>query len=83
MTHSLTLEIPENTYRALVEKAAKNGKEVEEIAIEKLAVPSPEDIPDPLDEFIGAVSSGIPDLGLNHDKYIGEQLMRETRGKNE
>jgi hypothetical protein len=83
MTHSITLEIPEKTYRTLAEKASKNGKEIEEIAIEKLAVPSPEDIPDPLDKFIGAFSSGIPDLGLNHDKYIGEQLMREVRGENE
>ena len=63
MTHSLTLEIPEKTYRSLVERASKNGKQIEEIAVEKLALPSPEDIPDPLDKFIGYINSGIPDLG--------------------
>lgn len=83
MTHSLTLEIPEKIYQSLAEKASRNGKVIEEIAIEKLAVPSPEDIPDPLDKFIGYIHSGVPDLGLNHDKYIGEQLMREMRGENE
>ena len=83
MTHSITLDLPEAVYKKLVEKASKNGKHIEEIAIEKLAVPSPEDIPDPLDEFIGAFSSGIPDLGLNHDKYIGEQIMRELRNEQE
>ncbi|HLA95699.1 MAG TPA: hypothetical protein VK612_08260 [Pyrinomonadaceae bacterium] len=36
MTHSLTLEIPEKIYRSLAEKASKNGKEIEEIALEKL-----------------------------------------------
>lgn len=83
MTHSLVLEVPEVVYRTLAEKASKNGKEIEEIAIEKLAVPSPEDIPDPLDKFIGYINSGVPDLGLNHDKYIGEQLKREMHGENE
>jgi hypothetical protein len=80
MTHSLTLEIPEKTYRTLAEKASKNGKGIEEIAVEKLSVPSPEDIPDPLDEFIGAFSSDIPDWGTNHDRYLGEALYRELRG---
>lgn len=83
MTHSLTLELPEVVYRTLAEKASKNGKEIEEIAIEKLAVPSPEDIPDPLDKYIGAFSSGLGDVGQNHDKYIGENLLREMRGENE
>ena len=83
MTHSLTLEIPAKIYQSLAEKASKNGKVIEEIAIEKLAVPSPEDIPDPLDEFIGAFSSDIPDWGTNHDKYIGETLYRELRGEKE
>ena len=83
MTHSITLELPETIYKRLVEKPSKNGKQIEEIAIEKLSAPSPEDIPDPLDEFIGAFSSGIGDVGLNHDKYIGENLRREMRGENE
>lgn len=83
MTHSLTLEIPEKTYRTLVERASKKGKQIEEIAVEKLAIPSPEDIPDPLDKYIGYISSGIPDLGINHDKYIGERLMRDFRGEDE
>ena len=82
MTHSITLELPETVYRSLAEKASKKGKVIEEIALEKLAVQSPEDIPDPLDEFIGAFSSGIGDVGANHDRYIGENLLRELRGEN-
>lgn len=83
MTHSLTLEVPERVYQSLAEKASKNGKDIAEIAIEKLAVPFPEDIPDPLDKFIGAFSSGIGDVSTNHDKYIGENLLRELRGEHE
>ena len=83
MTHSLTLEIPDKTYRTLAEKAFKNGKEIEEIAVERLSDDWPEDFVDPLDRLIGAFSSGIGDVGLNHDKYIGENLMREMLGENE
>jgi hypothetical protein len=83
MTHSLTLEIPEKIYRTLAQKASKNGKEIEEVAVERLSVEWPEDIVDPLDKYIGAFSSGIGDVGLNHDKYIGENLLREMRGEKE
>lgn len=84
MTHSLTLEIPESVYQSLAEKASKNGKKIEEIALEKLANGDGSSInEDPLDKFIGAFESGIPDLAANHDKYIGEALMREMRGEGE
>ena len=38
---------------------------------------------DPFEKFIGSINSDIPDWADNHDKYIGEQLMREMRGENE
>jgi hypothetical protein len=30
---------------------------------------------DPLEEFIGAIRSDIPDWGKNHDRYLGEGLL--------
>ena len=36
MTHSLTLEIPENIYKPLAEEAEAKGRKVEEIALEML-----------------------------------------------
>lgn len=41
MTHSLTLEIPENIYQPLAEEAEARGQKVEEIALEKLAKEQP------------------------------------------
>ena len=82
MTHSLTIEIPENIYQQLAKEAKAIGRKVEEIALEKLAKDSPKQIEDPLDKFIGAFKSDIPDWADNHDKYIGEDLMRELRSKN-
>ena len=56
---------------------------MEEIALEKLAKDEPKEIDDPLDEFVGAFRSDVPDWADNHDKYLGENLMREMRGENE
>jgi len=37
MTHSLTIEIPENIYRGIVNEAESKKRKVEEIALERLA----------------------------------------------
>ncbi len=83
MTHSLLLEVPESIYQPIVEEAEAEGRKVEEIALERLAVKKPKQIDDPLDEFVGAFRSDVPDWADNHDKYLGENLMREMRGENE
>ncbi|MBA2334086.1 MAG: hypothetical protein H0V90_04020 [Blastocatellia bacterium] len=59
------------------------GKQIEQIALEKLAKGEPKLIDDPLDKFIGAFKGDVPDWGENHDKYLGENYMRELRGENE
>ena len=83
MTHSMTIELPEAVYQSLSEEAEAKGRRVEEIALEKLAKDTPATIDDPLDEFVGAFRSDVPDWADNHDKYLGENLMREMRGENE
>ncbi len=83
MTHSLLLEVPESIYQPIVEEARAEGRKVEEIALERLANGKPQKIDDPLDEFVGAFRSDVPDWADNHDKYLGENLMREMRGENE
>ena len=83
MTHSLLLEVPESIYQPIVEEAEAEGRKVEEIALERLAVKKPQQTADPLDEFVGAFRSDVPDWADNHDKYLGENLMREMRGENE
>ena len=37
MTHSLTIEVPENVYREIVKEAESKKRRVEEIALERLA----------------------------------------------
>jgi hypothetical protein len=83
MIHSLVLEVPESIYQPIVEEARAEGRKVEEIALERLAVKKPKQMADPLDEFVGAFRSEVPDWADNHDKYLGENLMREMRDENE
>ena len=54
MTHSLLLEVPESIYQPIVEEARAEGRKVEEIALERLAVKKSQTTTDPLDEFVGA-----------------------------
>jgi hypothetical protein len=35
---------------------------------------------DPLNDFVGAIESNVPDWAENHDKYIGLALYRELQG---
>ena len=72
MTHSLVLEVPENIYHSLAEKASKNGKKIEEIALEKLADDETEQFEDPFEKFIGAFDSGGMDWAKRHDELLGD-----------
>lgn len=83
MTHSLTLEIPENIYQPLADKAAAEGRKVEDVALEKLANGSERPGEDPFEKFIGAFDSGGMDWANRHDEYLGENLMKEMSGENE
>lgn len=84
MTHSLTLELPERVYNNLVEKASMNGKGVEEfVADDIISRDYPKYGEDPLDRLIGTLDTDVPDWGTNHDKYIGEAILREMRGEAE
>lgn len=83
MTHSIVLEVPESIYQPIAEEARAEGRKVEEIALERLAVKKTNPTADPLDEFVGAFRSDVSDWADNHDKYIGENLVGEMRGENE
>ncbi len=37
---------------------------------------------DPVEPFIGAFPSEVPDWSTKHDEYLGKALMEEMRGKN-
>lgn len=83
MTRSLTLKVPENIYQSLAEKAAAEGRRVEDVALEKLANGDEPPRDDPFEKFIGAFDGAGMDWGNRHDEYLGENLVKEMRGDKE
>jgi hypothetical protein len=80
MTHTLTLELPEEIYEPLVKSAEQLGKAAEQMAVQILADSVRQFEDDPIEKFIGAFDSGVPDLGTRHHEYIGQSLADELRG---
>ncbi len=83
MTRSMTIELPKAGYQSLSEETKAKGRKVEEILVEKLVKDAPVQTRDPFEKFIGAFDSKGMDWARRHDEYLGENLMRELRGKNE
>lgn len=83
MAHTLQLEIPEDIYNLLATTSEQTGQPLETLALEWLAAGGRDYAHDPMDDFIGAISSDVPGWGDRHDELIGEALMREMRGDNQ
>lgn len=81
MVHTLTLEVAEEIYQPLLKTAAQTGQTPEALAAQWLANAVRQFNDDPLEKFIGALDSGIPDWADQHDKYLGRALMAEMRGE--
>jgi hypothetical protein len=77
---SLSLELPEDLYASLAKIAEQEGKPPEELASQWLAIAIRSLTPDPLDNLIGSMNSGIPDWGDRHDWYIGQAILESMRG---
>ena len=81
MGYPLTLNIPKHIYEPLVKTAEKTGRTPEELALEWLGTASCTASEDPVENFIGAFKSDIPDWADAHDKYIGQTLAKHMNRK--
>ncbi len=71
----MILEVPEDVYEPLVETAKQRGSTPEELAVEWLVPAIYKAMNDPVERFIGAFHSSIPDWADQHDKYLGHASM--------
>jgi hypothetical protein len=83
MGHELTLEVPEELYKPLSEKAKQTGVTPEELASRWLAAAIRNAVDDPVEKFIGTLRSATPDWSDQHDKYIGQSLKAQMRDNKE
>jgi hypothetical protein len=77
MGHALTLDVPEDVYQSLLQKAEQIGQPPEALAVQLLATAAQRPIDDPLEQFIGTLSSHGSDWADQHDQYLGESV-RDT-----
>ena len=80
MEHQLVLEIPEEVYEPLTDTARRTGATPEKLAVAWLTAVSRHASRDPVEGFIGAFPSTVPDWADQHDKYLGQSLTEEARG---
>jgi hypothetical protein len=81
MSRTLVLEIPEDVYEPLLKTAEQLGQTPEDTAVRWLENAARKSSDDPVEKFIGALGSDIPDWADEHDKYIGRELMEEMSGE--
>jgi hypothetical protein len=67
----LTLEIPDEVYRSLIEKAERTGQAPETLAAQLLTTAAGDREEDPVEQFIGAFSSRGSDWADRHDDHLG------------
>lgn len=79
MGHTMTLNVPEQVYRSLIQKAKAAGQKPESLAIQLLATATQAGIDDPVEAFIGAFSSQGSDWADQHDTHLGNALQDNTR----
>ena len=83
MNHTLTLEIPEEIYEPLAKSAEQTGRTPEQMAAQLVTERVRQLADDPVEKFIGAFSSNTSDWADDHDKYVGEELLKHTLNETE
>ena len=81
MGHTLTLDVPEEVYQSLLQKAEQTGQLPEAVAVQLLATAIQPHVEDPLEQFIGAFSSHSVSWADHHDTYLGTAI-RDTLHRN-
>lgn len=79
MEHTLKLEVPDRVYEPLVKAATRTGRTPEELAGQWLEIAVRTASEDPVENFIGTMSSNVSDWADQHDNYIGQNLMAQMR----
>jgi hypothetical protein len=70
ITRTITLQIPDDVYQFLVQTARLTRRTPEDLAAQWLANSIGTAVTDPVEKFIGAFPTDIPDWADEHDKYI-------------
>lgn len=74
MSHTLTIEVPDNLYEPLRRTAAQSGQSPEALVTQWISLAVQQQADDPLEQFIGAFPSQGSDWADRHDQYLGKAV---------
>ena len=77
MDRTLTIEIPEKVYEPLLQAARRVGRTPQELVRKWLIREVQAALEDPVEKFIGAFRSNVPDWADQHDEYRGMSMEEE------
>ena len=79
MSHTLQVEVSDELYVSLTRLAEQSGLRPEDLAAQWLVSASRNVVDDPVEPFIGAFPSNVPDWAGQHDKYIGQAILESSQ----
>lgn len=74
MSHTLTVDVPEEVYTVVVKTAEQTGQLPETLIAQWLTAITRHLANDPVEQFIGTLKSPVSDWADKHDEYIGKTL---------
>ena len=74
MSHTLTIEVPDNIYEPLRRTASQNGQSPEALVTQWISLAVQQLTDDPLEQFIGALHSQGSEWADHHDQYLGKTV---------
>ena len=75
MTKQLVINLPDDVYNSLEEKAQQNGLTVEKYVQWWIKLAVVENARDPIDDIIALIQSDIEDWGDHHDEHLGRSMI--------
>jgi hypothetical protein len=72
MSHTLTIEAPDDLYEPLRQTAAQHGQSPETLVTQWISLAVQQFMDDPLEQFIGALRSQGSNWADRHDQYLGK-----------
>jgi hypothetical protein len=80
MAATLSIEMPDELFEQLQQRALEQGKTPETVAVEYLMSLLSSTNDDRLLRWVGAFESSVPDAAQRHDQYLGQALYEELKG---
>jgi len=75
----LTISLPDDVFAKLQKRAVDSGTTYDQIVAEAVtSMPAPIRPSKELRALAGSWSSGVSDLGIRHDEYLGQLLAKDS-----